>query len=82
MTDKQTVPYYTQAGVADAAGVGRSAVSKAIERGTLKAVSTLDGVPLVPQVLAERWITNRPRRGRPRAVNKPAAAKGRIKGGR
>jgi hypothetical protein len=78
MADRQKVPYYTQAGLADAAGVGRSAVSKAIERGTLKAVPTVDGVPLVPQADAERWITGRPGRGRPPSASKPV--KGKRKG--
>ena len=34
------IPYYTQAGLAARAGVGRSAVSKAIDRGVLRAVPT------------------------------------------
>jgi hypothetical protein len=53
------IPYYTQAGLAEKAGVVRSAVYKAIERGILASVAMLDGVRVVAQADAEKWIEER-----------------------
>ncbi len=63
------IQFYTQSGLAAVAGLSRYAVSKAIERGTIRTVETIDGVPLVARRDAEKWLKDRPAVGRPRKVD-------------
>jgi hypothetical protein len=58
-------PFYTQAGLAAAAGLTRNAVNMAIRRGLIPTVETIDGVPLVARADAERWLKDRRQPGRP-----------------
>lgn len=59
-------PYYTQTGLARAAGLTKHAIAKAIDRGQISTVLTLDGVAsLIPRREAERWLKDRRKPGRP-----------------
>ena len=65
-------PYYTQNELAKRAGLSRSAVGKAIERGLLVAVTTAGGdAVLIERAEAERWLTGRKTTPGPAASDGP-----------
>jgi hypothetical protein len=64
----RVAPYFSQAGLARAAGVGRSVVSEAIRRGVLQTVPTIDGVSLIARTDAERWLKERKPGPKPKAA--------------
>jgi hypothetical protein len=76
-------PYYTQAELARAAGVGRAAVAQAIRHELLATVDTIGGTPLIHRDEAERWLRERRPPGRPssasRSASKPIRAKRRTR---
>ena len=77
----RTIPYLTQAGLARRAGLQRSAVSEAIRAGNLAYVTTDCGeARLIELEEAQRWMTGRRPKGRPKATaakpSRPDPARG------